>query len=577
MKTTLDTEPIPPGDDVCPVPAPVNEEPPLDRFCDLVLTGGVASGVVYPWAIVELARAFRFRSIGGTSVGAMAAALAAAAEYGRRHGFDGAFEPLRRIPAALGEDLGDGRTRLLSLFQSNPRGARLLRIWGQLGRGRGEDAEREPSTCGLVWSAGRYFIRAYGLPLAGGGAIGAWTAWLCSLGAPWLGTIVLALMLAIVGAVLALAWAVWSDLQHGVIDNGLGLCKGGTLEPQAAAASCKTPALCEWLHEGIQRSAGLSVNDPPLTFRDLWSAPAFPGADSRVCGDDSPPSLRSIDLMVLTTNVTHGRPYRLPLTDPASRLFFIPDELKEYFPAAVLEALVANSKPYDRSSGHPTADEDPELGRSDTKGFMELPRAGLPLVVAARLSLSYPLLFSAVPLWAIDYEGPKGPLRTFRRCQFTDGGASSNFPIHLFDAALPRWPTFGLWLDRQRPAGFEPNAASKDVWLPEVTGPGRLRHLAPIRPQVSAAVCTAGGAGHLPLAGHVPVGLSARHRLRRRRLARPHQHPAASRAQPGRAALPETRRRRTQHRDGPQTDPAHGALLRHLSRAAVRRTIRRSA
>ena len=306
MKTTLDTEPIPPGDDVCPVPAPVNEEPPLDRFCDLVLTGGVASGVVYPWAIVELARAFRFRSIGGTSVGAMAAALAAAAEYGRRHGFDGAFEPLRRIPAALGEDLGDGRTRLLSLFQSNPRGARLLRIWGQLGRGRGEDAEREPSTCGLVRSAGRYFIRAYGLPLAGGGAIGAGTAWLCSLGAPWLGTFVLALMLAIVGAVLALAWAVWSDLQHGVIDNGLGLCKGGTLEPQAAAASCKTPALCEWLHEGIQRSAGLSVNDPPLTFRDLWSAPAFPGADSRACGDDYPPS-RPLDRLDGSDDQRHAR------------------------------------------------------------------------------------------------------------------------------------------------------------------------------------------------------------------------------------------------------------------------------
>ena len=45
-----------PGDDVVPVPPPVTEEPPHDRFCDLVLTGGVASGVVYPWAIVELAR-----------------------------------------------------------------------------------------------------------------------------------------------------------------------------------------------------------------------------------------------------------------------------------------------------------------------------------------------------------------------------------------------------------------------------------------------------------------------------------------------------------------------------------------
>ena len=118
----------PPGDDVVPVPPPLDESPPYDRFCDLVTTGGVASGVVYPWAIVEIARAYRFRNIGGTSVGAMAAALAAAAEYGRRNGNDFAFEPLRRLPGALGETLPDRRTRMLSLFQTNPRGRRLIEL-----------------------------------------------------------------------------------------------------------------------------------------------------------------------------------------------------------------------------------------------------------------------------------------------------------------------------------------------------------------------------------------------------------------------------------------------------------------
>ena len=48
-----------------PEPDPLCEEPPADRFCDLVLNGGVASGVVYPWALVELARHYRFRNIGG--------------------------------------------------------------------------------------------------------------------------------------------------------------------------------------------------------------------------------------------------------------------------------------------------------------------------------------------------------------------------------------------------------------------------------------------------------------------------------------------------------------------------------
>nr|WDS96478.1 hypothetical protein VW1_00050 [Enterobacter sp.] len=38
--------------------------------CDLVMKGGITSGVVYPLAIVEIAKAFRLRSIGGTSAGA---------------------------------------------------------------------------------------------------------------------------------------------------------------------------------------------------------------------------------------------------------------------------------------------------------------------------------------------------------------------------------------------------------------------------------------------------------------------------------------------------------------------------
>lgn len=47
--------------------------------CDLVMKGGITSGVVYPPAVLELATRYRFRSIGGSSAGAIAAALAAAA------------------------------------------------------------------------------------------------------------------------------------------------------------------------------------------------------------------------------------------------------------------------------------------------------------------------------------------------------------------------------------------------------------------------------------------------------------------------------------------------------------------
>ena len=59
---------------------------PSDRYCDLILTGGVTSSIAYPAAIFALAMVYRFNSIGGASSGAGAAALAAAAEYRRRHG-----------------------------------------------------------------------------------------------------------------------------------------------------------------------------------------------------------------------------------------------------------------------------------------------------------------------------------------------------------------------------------------------------------------------------------------------------------------------------------------------------------
>jgi hypothetical protein len=47
-----------------------------DKYCDLVMKGGITSGIVYPNAVLSLAREYRFKSIGGTSAGAIAAAVA---------------------------------------------------------------------------------------------------------------------------------------------------------------------------------------------------------------------------------------------------------------------------------------------------------------------------------------------------------------------------------------------------------------------------------------------------------------------------------------------------------------------
>jgi len=46
-----------------------------DKYCDLVMKGGITSGIVYPNAVLSLAREYRFKSIGGTSAGAIAAAV----------------------------------------------------------------------------------------------------------------------------------------------------------------------------------------------------------------------------------------------------------------------------------------------------------------------------------------------------------------------------------------------------------------------------------------------------------------------------------------------------------------------
>ena len=54
------------------------------QYCDLVMKGGITSGIVYPNAVLALAKQFRFKSVGGTSAGAIAAAVTAAAALGDR-------------------------------------------------------------------------------------------------------------------------------------------------------------------------------------------------------------------------------------------------------------------------------------------------------------------------------------------------------------------------------------------------------------------------------------------------------------------------------------------------------------
>lgn len=77
------------------------------RSLDVTMKGGTTSGVIYPLALCELARHFRFRNLGGASAGAIAASLAAAAELGRTRRATGAV----RDDTRDAEQIAQGRLR----------------------------------------------------------------------------------------------------------------------------------------------------------------------------------------------------------------------------------------------------------------------------------------------------------------------------------------------------------------------------------------------------------------------------------------------------------------------------------
>ena len=84
-----------------------------------------------------------------------------------------------------------------------------------------------------------------------------------------------------------------------------------------------------------------------------------------------------------------------------------------------------------------------------------MPTDDLPVLVAVRLSLSFPFLLSAMPLYQ---PNPSGDPSAFRHL-FSDGGISSNFPVHFFDAWFPSRPTFAIDLVKR------PGRGEDDVFM----------------------------------------------------------------------------------------------------------------
>ena len=145
---------------------------------------------------------------------------------------------------------------------------------------------------------------------------------------------------------------------NGLARNDFGLCRLG---PGSGTDS----VLTIWLHRLIQHLSGRADSreaadgTAPLTFADLWGVPPLRGdeteaelADRQVLIDRLGwnASERRLDLQVITTNLSFGRPMRIPTVRDRWRamsedggLLFDPEEWREFFPPEVVEHMKAHA------------------------------------------------------------------------------------------------------------------------------------------------------------------------------------------------------------------------------------------
>jgi predicted acylesterase/phospholipase RssA len=453
--------------------------------CDLVMKGGITSGIVYPLAACELARQYRFRSIGGSSAGAIGAVMVAAAEHGRD---SGGFRRLAELPVKLGPRLGD----MFTAGPSTHTALTVLKGWLQpdqpvrqrVGHVLGTlvGAQRRPFVVGLV---GVLLVGVAGALLAGG---------LPSNGGDWIRLALFALVLVLpvaIGAALLIATiAEVQSSRANLATQGFGICIGSDGRNAHMSRGAEPGPFTDWMTAELDRIAGV---DGPLTIGDLR------GPDP-----DNP----ELELQVMTTNLTFGRPQTFPFEQRT--YLFDPKELEVYFPPKVIEHLLQGQRPATTRDGQPLLAEeaavtpprttdtergrhtnparrllnagsgavlrligwsiptrrpDPDSGDAPHPLYWLPPADDLPVILAARVSLSFPALISAVPLWAVDYTDNIGtddkPTYRAKRCWMTDGGLTANFPVHFFDSPLPSRPTFAIDLQ-----SYPDRYPDQDVYYP---------------------------------------------------------------------------------------------------------------
>jgi hypothetical protein len=444
------------------------------KKCDIVMKGGITSGVVYPAAVLELKRDYEFVNVGGASAGAIAAVVTAAAEYRRQtDGSDEGFVVLKEVMTQLTED-----GFVQGLFQPTPPTrplyelliASLKVVLPPKAPEAGAEPKAQEKTGGTMKKVLRKVVPvlrvlwrqqrrsriawavvgalAWALVLLAGWGLGlvaapeAW-GWPAILGAV-VGLLIAIVLGSVVGFVLGTV-RTFRGVYAALDGNGFGMCPGRS-QPGFEGRE----ALTDWLHGRIQACAGPSLRQP-LTLRDLTD--------------------KGVNLETVTTDLTLARPVRVPFE--FERYQFRPRDLRRVFPDDVVDHMKKTS---------PSIPAGVDPAEVDEEGLLDMPVAqDMPVVTFARLSLSFPVLLTGVRLYSAD---PSQPDREPMAHWLSDGGIGSNFPIHFFDGWLPGRPTFGLNLGPYPSAGrVEPGGtggdverwATGDIWLPTSPDQSRFR------------------------------------------------------------------------------------------------------
>ena len=427
--------------------------------CDIVMKGGITSGVIYPRAVAELAQTYRLSSVGGASAGAIAAAAAAAAELGRQ---TGGFEELDAMPDELAAVGPDGHSTLASFFQPTATAAPLFRLlFAVAGAESGKVGALVRGLLGSFWKEALV-----------GSCVGSVLVVVSLLGegVATVAGVVGGLLLLVIGAAVGVLVGALRTFAR-VAGDGFGMCTG--MEGDGAGGA--TP-LTPWLYEKIQSLAGRGPGDAPLTFGDLRRA--------------------GVTLRVMTTNLTRHQPMAMPWS--TGEFWFDPDEFRRLFPEDVV-AWMENPTP--------ATPFDTQLRRAQAGRLRPWPSPDdLPVIVATRMSLSFPVLISAVRLWSIDFTQPSNwravdeaarwrranpdgtveqalavlPAPTFSPVWFTDGGLCANLPVHFFDSPLPKHPTFAFNLGPFPPGREKSPDQSENSYLPTANAGGLQRPWFPL-------------------------------------------------------------------------------------------------